>query len=121
MFTMPIQETRAQRGFVLRAGSGDPRPARARSRVAYNKQLRNIKTRKRGLEPTIKLTAIAAVVFAVVLSQSPESDALAFGYVKPPLDSSIEDLRITRLSCSTVTPGSVELEALVRPKSPFIP
>ena len=63
------QETRAQRGFVLRAGSGvatvtgfagesgygpcphgpypntgDPRPARARSRVAYDKQLRDIKT-----------------------------------------------------------------------------
>jgi hypothetical protein len=38
------QETRAQRGFELGAGSGDPRRARARSRVAYNKQLRNIKT-----------------------------------------------------------------------------
>jgi hypothetical protein len=30
------------------AGSGDPRPARARSRVACNEQLRNIKTRQRG-------------------------------------------------------------------------
>jgi hypothetical protein len=33
-----------QRTFVLRAGSGHLRPARARFRVTYNKQLRNIKT-----------------------------------------------------------------------------
>jgi hypothetical protein len=58
---------RAQRGFlggVRRpapsagswAGSGDPRPARARSRVAYNKQLRNIKKRKRGRQTIASFT-----------------------------------------------------------------